>query len=97
MAYNAEVGVRSEVRPEDVFSVHHLEPGSEGEAALWFSPNPEGLDGSALDDDQFRRDFEELHTYFSQTKLEQLHAIGRPPRSRRSELAGLHDSLGQCR
>lgn len=76
MAYNAEVGVRSEVRPEDVFSVHHLEPGSEGEAALWFSPNPEGLDGSALDDDQFRRDFEELHTYFSQTKLEQLYAVG---------------------
>lgn len=76
MAYNAEVGVRSEVRPEDVFSVHHLEVGSEGETGLWFSPNPEGLDGSALDDDQFRRDFEELHTYFSQTKLEQLYAVG---------------------
>ncbi len=76
MAYNAEVGVRSEVRPEDVFSVHHLEAGSEGKASLWFSPNPEGLDGSALDDDQFRRDFEELHTYFSQTKLEQLYAVG---------------------
>ncbi len=76
MAYNAEVGVRSEVRPEDVFSVHHLEPGSEGDATLWFSPNPKGLDGSALDDDQFRRDFEELHTYFSQTKLEQLYAVG---------------------
>lgn len=76
MAYNAEVGVRSEVRPEDVFGVHHLEAGSEDEAGLWFSPNPEGLDGSALDDDQFRRDFEELHTYFSQTKLEQLYAVG---------------------
>ncbi len=76
MAYNAEVGVRAEVRPEDVFSVHHLEVGSESQPGVWFSPNTEGLSGSALDDDQFRRDFEELHTYFSQTKLEQLYAVG---------------------
>ncbi len=80
LAYNAVSGVSDSVRPEDVFGVHHLELGGDVAAAtsaqVSFSPNPEGLTGSVLDDDQFRRDFEELHTYFKQTKLQQLYRTG---------------------
>ncbi len=70
MAYNATAGTRSEIRPEDVFSIHHLDDSSE---KLVLSPNPDGLVNSALDDDQFRRDFEELHTYFQDARVQQVY------------------------
>ena len=80
LAYNAVSGVLDSVRPEDVFGVHHLELGGDvasgAPGQVSFSPNPEGLTGSVLDDDQFRRDFEELHTYFKQTTLQQLYRTG---------------------
>ncbi len=80
LAYNAVSGVSDNVRPEDIFAVHHLELGddvaSDAPGQVSFSPNPEGLTGSVLDDDQFRRDFEELHTYFKQTSLQQLYRTG---------------------
>ncbi len=72
LAYNVAAGIKSEIRAEDVFAVHHLEVG-ESAADVSFSPNPEGLSGSALDDDQFHRDFDELHTYFKETTLQQLY------------------------
>lgn len=75
LAYNAVTGVSSQVRPEDVFGVHHLELGG-ASGQVSFSPNPEGLAGSVLDDDQFRRDFEELHTYFKSTTLQQVYRTG---------------------
>ena len=76
LGYNAEAGLTSEIRAEDVFSVHHLEAGEESGQGISFSPNPDGLSQSALDDDQFRRDFEELHTYFKETRLQQLYRRG---------------------
>ncbi len=76
LAYNAAVPSGAEVRPEDVFSVHHLEAGEETGEGVSFSPNPDGLEGSMLDDDQFKREFEELHTYFKETRLQQLYRTG---------------------
>lgn len=73
MAYNAQAGIRSEIRPEDVFSVHHLEEVN-GEVVI--SPNPDGLAGSALDDDTFRRDFQELHAYFKDARVQQVYRSG---------------------
>lgn len=79
LAYNAVAGLTSQVRPEDVFGVHHLESATGSINApgnISFSPNPEGLTGSVLDDDQFRRDFDELHTYFKTTQLQQVYRSG---------------------
>ncbi len=73
MAYNAQAGIRSEIRPEDVFSVHHLEE-VDGEVVI--NPNPDGLAGSALDDDKFRRDFQELHAYFKNARVQQVYRSG---------------------
>ena len=73
MAYNAVAGVRGEIRPEDVFSVHHLE---ERDGLVVLNPNAEGLVGSALDDDHFRRDFAELHTYFKDARVQQVYRVG---------------------
>ncbi len=73
LAYNAQAGVRGELRPEDVFSVHHLIDDTD---TIVLSPNPEGLAGSALDDDRFRRDFVELHTYFKDARVQQVYRRG---------------------
>ncbi len=74
LAYNVAAGLKSEVRSEDVFAVHHYTSDPENALApIVLSPNPEGLSGTALDDDQFHRDFEELHTYFKDTTLQQLY------------------------
>ncbi len=77
LAYNVAAGVKSEIRSTDVFAVHHFElTDGEGGAPVVLSPNPEGLSGTALDDDQFHRDFDELHTYFKETQLQQLYRSG---------------------
>ncbi|NNF52889.1 MAG: DNA repair ATPase, partial [Acidimicrobiales bacterium] len=74
LGYNVAAGLKSEVRSEDVFAVHHYtsDP-TDSLAPIVLSPNPEGLAGTALDDDQFHRDFDELHTYFKDTQLQQLY------------------------
>ncbi len=74
LAYNVAAGIKAEIRSEDVFAVHHYTRDPENALApVVLSPNPEGLAGTALDDDQFQRDFEELHTYFKDTQLQQLY------------------------
>ncbi len=75
LAYNVAAGIKAETRSEDVFAVHHLTVGDSPDA-ITFSPNPEGLSGSALDDDQFHRDFDELQTYFKDSELQQLYRTG---------------------
>ena len=72
LAYNVAAGIKAEIRAEDVFAVHHLEVG-ETPSEITFSPNPEGLAGSVLADDQFHRDFDELYTYFKEANLQQLY------------------------
>ena len=76
-AYNVAAGIKSEIRAEDVFAVHHFERnGADSSTPVVLSPNPEGLAATALDDDQFHRDFDELHTYFKETQLQQLYRSG---------------------
>ncbi len=72
-AYNVAAGIKSEIRSEDVFAVHHYERDTSDPRTVILNPNPEGLTGSALDDDQFHRDFGELHTYFKESQLQQLY------------------------
>ncbi len=76
LAYNATAGVRAEIRPEDVFSVHHFEPADNQADPPIISPNPDGLSGSALDDKRFRRDFGELMAYFKDARIQQVYAAG---------------------
>ncbi len=76
LAYNATAGVRAEIRPEDVFAVHHFEPADTRDAPPDISPNPDGLAGSALDDKRFRRDFGELMAYFKDARIQQVYAVG---------------------
>lgn len=76
VSYNPMLGVAAETRVTDVFAVHHLTAAAEPGQLPAFSPNPEGLAGSTLDDDQFRRDFDELHTYFKEARLQQLYRTG---------------------
>ncbi len=72
VAYNPVAGVTGETRTSDVFAVHHVHRPAGG-GLPEFSPNPEGLAGSALDDEQFQRDVDELHTYFKESRLQQLY------------------------
>lgn len=72
LAYNAPARVTGEVRPEDVFGVHHFSVNESVE----ISPNPDGLTGSILDDPKFRHDFNHLFTYYKQARLQQLYRSG---------------------
>ncbi len=75
LAYNATAGVRAEIRPEDVFSVHHFTATTNGQPPD-ISPNPDGLAGSILDDRRFRRDFGELMAYFKNARIQQVYTAG---------------------
>ncbi len=72
LAYNGAARVTGEVRPEDVFAVHHFS----ADAELTISPNADGLRGSVLDDDRFRADFDHLVTYYKSARLQQLYRVG---------------------
>ncbi len=79
LAYNPPTRVTGEVRPEDVFAVHHLTfavDDAEGPPTLSISPNPDGLRDSVLDDAQFRADFEHLFTYYKKARLQQVYRAG---------------------
>ncbi|HVG24817.1 MAG TPA: DNA repair ATPase, partial [Thermoanaerobaculia bacterium] len=60
--YNVFIGLKTETRVEDVFSVHRLED---------FAP----VAAPFLDDAQFRRDFKELHQYYRNSRLLQLRRV----------------------
>jgi len=69
--YNVFIGLRSEIRVEDVFCLYHLD--EHGEAAdLAEVP----LAGSFLADARFVADFRELFTYYKATTLDQLRIVG---------------------
>ena len=87
LGYNAPVRASGEVRPDDVFALHRFsfDPAGIGDgsgagegaaAAVDIAPNPDGLAGSALDDERFRHDFDHLFTYYKQARLQQLYGAG---------------------
>ncbi len=73
VAYNPAPGALTSVKPNDIFAIHNLERSSSGEMVL--NANPNGLDASVLDDAQFRRDFDELHTYYKDARVQQLYRV----------------------
>lgn len=68
--YNVFIGLRQEIRVEDVFALLRLE--SEPEPRLEHAP----LEGSFLSEDRFAADFRELYTYYKQASLTQLRVVG---------------------
>jgi ATPase involved in DNA repair/ATPase family associated with various cellular activities (AAA) len=60
--YNVFIGLKTETRVEDVFSVHRLED---------FAP----VTAPFLQDEQFRRDFKELYQFYRNSRLLQLRRI----------------------
>jgi MoxR-like ATPase len=60
--YNVFIGLKTETRVEDVFSVHRLED---------FAP----VAAPFLQDEQFRRDFRELYQYYKGSRLLQLRRV----------------------
>ena len=65
--YNVFLGLRSETRVEDVFSVHRFEEGEDG-----FAVPGVAVAESFLADEAFRKDFAELYRYYKETRLLQL-------------------------
>lgn len=65
--YNVFIGIRTETRVSDVFSLHRFE---HGDGAYTFTPvdDSEG-DGSFLTDERFVHDFHELYQYYKDSKL----------------------------
>jgi MoxR-like ATPase len=60
--YNVFIGLKTETRVEDVFSVHRIED---------FAPVP----ASFLQDETFRKDFRELYQYYRSSRLLQLRRV----------------------
>lgn len=67
-AYNVFLGLKKETSIDDVFSVHKL---VQQEDHFEIEPYPEKT--LFLTDTRFIRDFEELYTYYKQTKLQHLY------------------------
>ncbi|WP_375278771.1 DNA repair ATPase, partial [Pseudoalteromonas marina] len=67
-AYNVFLGLKKETSIDDVFSVHKL---VQQEDHFEIEPYPEKT--LFLNDTRFIRDFEELYTYYKQTKLQHLY------------------------
>ncbi len=77
--YNVFMGLKSETTIDDVFSLHRLARGAQGEAgaetAFSLSPVSEDVDGASsawLHDPSFLSDFAELTRYYKDNKLLQL-------------------------
>ena len=68
--YNVFIGLKSETRVEDVFALYRLQ---ESDGAIDLVSEP--LEGTFLDDPQFRRDFEELYSYYKESKLTNLRPV----------------------
>ncbi len=69
--YNVFIGLRQEIRVEDVFALFALD-GHAGDAQLTACP----IDGSFLSEARFAADFRELYTYYKQATLTQLRVVG---------------------
>ena len=67
--YNVFIGLKSQTRVEDVFSVHEFRATDEGFA---FEP----VAAPFLKEPAFVRDFEELYQYYRDTRLVQLRRVG---------------------
>ena len=67
--YNVFVGLRSEIKVADVFSLHRLNGSEKG---LEFPEIPAGDPDDFLADEAFVRDFRELYQYYKNSKLLQL-------------------------
>ncbi|MBU3057659.1 DNA repair ATPase [Pseudomonas indica] len=65
--YNVFLGLKKETRVEDVFSLYRLSEQAEG-----YEAEPLPLEGSFLAHTSFVQDFNELYTYYKNTRLLQL-------------------------
>jgi len=65
--YNVFIGLKKEIRIEDVFSLYRLTDSGDG-----YDTQAVTLEGSFLSDPGFRRDFNELYTYYRDARLLQL-------------------------
>lgn len=71
--YNVQIGLRTETKIKDVFSVH--ECGREGE--IWdLSPCTDERILNFLNDSRFVKEFEELYRYYKDANLIQIRALG---------------------
>ncbi len=69
--YNVFIGLKTETRVEDVFSLHAVEDSEQG---VSFRPLPPA--GTFLADTQFQRDFKELYSYYKDSRLTHLRTLG---------------------
>ncbi|ALG68338.1 DNA repair ATPase [Beggiatoa leptomitoformis] len=65
--YNVFMGLKSETKVSDVFSLHSIEETADG---YEFAPLP--LENCLLSDNRFTNDFQELYRYYKEAKLSQL-------------------------
>ena len=68
--YNVHIGLRTETRVADVFSLQRLTETDEG-----LEIRPVALEGSFLDDPGFQRDFQELYQYYRESSLAHLRVL----------------------
>ncbi len=74
-AYNVFIGLRTTIKVEDVFALHHFRREEDG--SYFLEPMPLDGDGAPaetafLRDPQFKRDFEELYRYYKDATVTQL-------------------------
>ena len=68
--YNVFIGLKSETRVEDVFGLYRIQ---DSNRAIDLVAEP--LEGTFLDDPQFKRDFEELYSYYKESTLTNLRLV----------------------
>ncbi len=71
--YNVHLGLRTETRVEDVFSLHRILP---KDASLALEEIRSGPERAFLEEPAFVRDFKELYQYYSGARLLQLRNLG---------------------
>ncbi len=70
--YNVHIGLRTETRVDDVFSLHRFEAEENG---FRFEEIQQGPERAFLDDEAFVRDFKELYQYYKSARLLQLRQL----------------------
>jgi hypothetical protein len=65
--YNVFIGLKKETQINDVFSLYHLNQKDGG-----FELVPQALEGTFLDQPEFKKEFSELYVYYKEAKLIQL-------------------------
>ena len=69
--YNVFIGLKKEIKIDDVFALLELNQGDDG-----FKLKPVELSSSFLSDSRFKGDFEELYRYYKETRLVKLTSKG---------------------